>query len=244
MTPSRANAGAAGRPPVFEGFPYLMTRIGHTPLRHIALLPTDWPLDRQTEAVRRQARANRLDTCLCLGPASAVFVNSDGTEFAASSLGWGIPVIDAIALPEPLASTPELLARQAALEAFTRSNPATGFLVGDGLEDGRRATPEEVKRLSGRVQDRIPRGLRRCAGCGAFRGDYLAVLGEGNGDRTPRVVPVHCRCDNHNRCARCGEPLAEWRLSSYFFEEADRAVRYLAAYAGLGHQCGPGRVDA
>jgi hypothetical protein len=239
MTASAAPEDAALHPPEFEGFPYLVTRVGRTPLRHIALLPAEWSFDRQAEAVRRQARANRLDTCLCLGPASAVFVDADGAEFAASPLCWGIPVIGAIALPEPLASTPELLARQAALEAFARRGRAAGYLVGDGLEGGRRATPGEVKRLSGRDEDGIPRGLRRCAGCGAFRGGYLAVRGEGNGDRTPRVVPVHCPCENHNRCARCGESLAGWRLSSYFFAEADRAVRYLAAYAGLGHRCVP-----
>jgi ribosomal protein S14 len=228
-----------GFAPEFDGFPYLVTRIGRTPLRHIALLPAEWSFDRQAEAVRRQVRANRLDTCLCLGPASAVFVDAHGTEFAASPLCWGIPVIGSIALPEPLASTPELLARQAALEAFARRGRSSGYLVGDGLEGGRRATPEEVKRLSGRDEDGIPRGLRRCARCGEFRGDYLAVRGEGNGDRTPRVVPVHCHCENHNRCARCGEPLAGWRLSSYFFAEADRAVRYLAAYAALSHRCLP-----
>ena len=239
MTASGATGAAVGHPPPFDGFPYLVTRIGHTPLRHVTLLPAEWSIDRQVEAVRRQARANRLDTCLCLGQTSAVFVGAAGNEIAASSLPWGMPVIDALALPEPLASTPEFLARQASLEAFVRRNPATGYLVGDGLEGGRRATPGEVKRLSGRDDDGIPRGLRRCDGCGAFRGDYLAVLGEGNGDRTPRVVPVHCRCENHNRCARCDGPLAEWRLSSYFFAEPDRAVRYLAAYAGLGHRCVP-----
>jgi hypothetical protein len=239
MTASAAPEDAALHPPEFEGFPYLVTRVGRTPLRHIALLSAEWSFDCQAEAVRRQVRANRLDTCLCLGPASAVFVDADGAEFAGSPLCRGIPVIGAIALPEPLASTPELVARQAALEVFARRGRAAGYLVGDGLEGGRRATPGEVKRLSGRDEDGIPRGLRRCAGCGAFRGGYLAVRGEGNGDRTPRVVPVHCRCENHNRCARCGEPLAEWRLSSYFFAEADRAVRYLAAYAGLGHRCGP-----
>ena len=237
MTSSGALENAAGETLPFDGFPYLVTRIGHTPLRHVALLPADWAIDRLSEAVRRQVRANRLDTCLCLGQTSAVFVGAAGNEFAANSLPWGPPVIDALALPEPLASTPELLARQAALEAFVRSNRSSGYLVGDGLEGGRRATPGEVKRLSGRNENGIPRGLRRCGGCGAFRGDYLAVRGEGTGDPTPRIVPVHCRCDNHNRCARCAGPLAEWRLSSYFFAEADRAVRYLAAYAGLGHRC-------
>ena len=68
MTPSGGHADASRHPPEFEGFPFLVTRVGHTPLRHIALLPADWSFDRLAEAVRRQARANRLDTCLCLGP--------------------------------------------------------------------------------------------------------------------------------------------------------------------------------
>jgi len=32
--------------PVFDGYPYLVSRIGHTPLRHIALMPADWPRER------------------------------------------------------------------------------------------------------------------------------------------------------------------------------------------------------
>jgi hypothetical protein len=94
-----------------------------------------------------------------------------------------------------------------------------------------------VERLSGHDDEGIPRGLRRCGGCAGFHGDYLAVRGEGNGDMTPRVILVRCRCGNHNRCARCGETLAEWRLSAYHFAEADRAVRYAAAYMALGHRC-------
>jgi hypothetical protein len=56
----------------FEGFPYLVTRIGRTTLQHIALLPADWSRERLVDAVRRQVAANRLDTCLCLGLAEAV----------------------------------------------------------------------------------------------------------------------------------------------------------------------------
>ena len=51
----------------FDGYPYLVTRIGHTALRHITLLPADWPRARLTELTRRQRDANRLDTCLALG---------------------------------------------------------------------------------------------------------------------------------------------------------------------------------
>jgi hypothetical protein len=145
MMAAGSHANSARHPPEFDGFPYLVTRVGHTPLRHIALLPAEWSFDRQAEAVRRQVRANRLDTCLCIGPASAVFADADGTEFAASPLCWGIPVIGAIALPEPLASTPELLARQAALEAFARRGRSSDYLVGDGLEGGR-PVPRRLRR--------------------------------------------------------------------------------------------------
>jgi hypothetical protein len=142
-----------------------------------------------------------------------------------------------VRLDRPAAEQPNRWPGWAALQAFARRHPGDGYLVGDGLEGGRRATHEDVKRLSGRDASGIPEGLHRCAGCGDFLGDYLAVRGEGNGDRTPRVVPVHCRCDNHNRCARCGGNLAPWRLSGYHFAEADRAVRYAAAYMALGHRC-------
>jgi len=225
------------RPLPFDGFPYLVSRIGRTTLRHIALLPADWPRARLVEAAHRQVAANRLDTCLCLGPEEAVYVAADGTESTGDDLPWGVPVVGALALPEPLPRAPELLARHAALQAFARRHPASGYLVGDGLEGGRPATAEDVKRLSGRDDDGVPRGLGRCAACGQFRGDFLALEGEGNGDMTPRVVSVHCRCENHNRCARCGEPLAGWRLSAYHFAETDRAVRYAAAYMAFAHRC-------
>jgi hypothetical protein len=58
-----------------------------------------------------------------------------------------------------------------------------------------------------------------------------------DGDRTPRVIAVHCGCDNHNRCAGCGERLAAHRLSAYAWDEARSHVAYLAAYAGLSHRC-------
>ena len=96
---------------------------------------------------------------------------------------------------------------------------------------------DDVTRLSGRDETGIPRGLRRCCECGLFRGDYLALDGEGNGDPTPRVVSIHCRCENHNRCARCGSLLSDRRLSAYFFDEPSLSVRYVAAHAALGHRC-------
>lgn len=70
----------------FDGFPYLVTRIGRTPLRHIALLPAGLTRERLLDLARRQALANRPDTCLCLGPTDAVYVTGDGVESAGALL--------------------------------------------------------------------------------------------------------------------------------------------------------------
>jgi hypothetical protein len=224
-------------PEPFDGYPYLVTRIGHSPLRHMAVLPTDWPRERLVDLARRQAEANRLETCLCLGPAEAVFFATDGSAAETAIIPSGVPVVERLALAEPVPQTEEVAVRRRHLEAYAkRSNPG-GHLVGDGLEGGRPATPEDIDRLSRPNARATPKGLSRCATCRLFTGDYLAVHGEGNGDLTPRVIEVHCRCQNHNRCAGCGATLAEWRLSSYLYDEAAGSVRYAAAYMAFNHRC-------
>ena len=230
---------AASRiPPTFDGFPCLVTRFGHTPLRHISLLPADWPRARLLEVARRQVAANRLDTCLCLSMKEGVYLSPDGEEWTGTLAVWGLPLAGRLRLPETIPLTEELRGRQGRLESFIdRVAARDGYLVGDGLEGGRRATTADVQRLSGPGACGATPGLARCAACGQLRGEFLAVAGEGNGDLTPRVLDVHCRCQNHNRCAGCGGPLADGRLSAYEYDEAGGQVIYRAAYAGLGHRC-------
>jgi hypothetical protein len=67
--------------------------------------------------------------------------------------------------------------------------------------------------------------------------EYLAVVGEGNRDMTPRVLEMCCKCQNHNRCARCSAPLANGRVSAYEFDESLGKVLYRAGYVGLNHRC-------
>jgi len=221
----------------FDGYPYLVTRIGRSALRHMAVLPADWPRGRLLELARRQAEANRLETCLCLGPTDAVSFTPDGETGQAVIAPTGIPVAERLALVEPVPPTEEVAARRLALRAYTERSTPGGYLVGDGLEGGRPAAPADIDRLSGLGADGVPKGLTRCMDCRRFAGDYLALDGEGDGDRTPRVIRVHCRCENHNRCAGCGKTLADRRLSAYHYEEADRTVEYAAAYMAFGHRC-------
>ena len=224
-------------PHPFTGYPYLVTRIGHTALRNISVLPADWSRERLLDLVRRQAIANQLETCLCLGPAESVFVSPDGTTIVSDLIPVGDPLVDRLALAEPIPDTPELAARRERLEAFANSVKRTGYLVGDGLAGGRLATRADIDRLAGRDALGIPVGLSRCTTCGRYAGDYLDIREDCQGDTRSRVLRVHCKCENHNRCARCGEPLAESRLSAYEYNPADGKAWYLAAYGGLSHQC-------
>jgi hypothetical protein len=232
--------GPDAAPPPFDGFPYLVTRIGRTSLRHLAVLPADWPRDRLVELALRQADANRLETCAVFGPADAVYASPGGAPQANPSIPTGTPVIDRLVIAGPIADSPEQRVRRVALAAYAARHAVDGYVVGDGLESGRHAIPADIARLSGRGTAGLPRGLRRCGACGEACGEFLALRGEGNLDLTPRVLDVHCRCDNHNRCAGCGEALADRRLSAYYWDEVRAGAWYVAAYCGLGHRCASG----
>ena len=221
----------------FDGFPYLVTRIGRTALRHIAIVPAGWPRERLVDLLRRQVRANQLETCLCLGPGKSVFLDPNGEPCDSDVVPTGIPVTDRLVVAGPIRGSAEQTRRRETLRAHVDRHPASGYIVGDGLEGGRLATDADVVRLSAKRSDGLPPGLRRCPACAQARGEFLALRGEGNLDRRPRVVDVHCSCTNHNRCAGCGEPLAERRLSAYFWDEERSGVTYVAAYVGLGHEC-------
>lgn len=244
-TGTRARRSFAHLMPPFDGYPYLVTRIGHSALRHMAVLPRSWPRERLLDLTRRQAAANRLDTCLALGPAEAIFVTADGEEHRANHIPTGLPVLGRLRLAEELPRTAEMAARRARLRAYADVQDGPRYIVGDGLEGGRAANPDDVIRLTSLPGDTDPhRGLVRCSTCGELAGDYLATRGEGNGDLRRRVIRVHCRCENHNRCARCGEPLAERRLSAYHLAEEQGSARYVAAYSAFSHRCRRGRRRA
>ena len=230
-------APAAFPPPPFDGYPYLVTRIGRTALRHFAVVPAEWPRDRLVDLLVRQADANQLETCLCLGPDDAVYVRPPGQPAPATHIPTGIPVIDRLVIAGPLPDSPDLARRRAQLVAYAERHRGDGYLVGDGLEGGTPATPGDVARLSGTGPGGLPRGLVRCARCDRPRGEYLSLDGLDHDERNPRVVEVRCQCDNHNRCAGCGGTLDDQRLSAWSWIEEEAEVLYVAAYCGLSHRC-------
>lgn len=260
--------------PVFDGYPYLISRIGHTPLRHIALVPADLPRERIIDLARAQASANRFDAAACLAIDDVVYVYPDGSAAPSGVVPAGDPVTDRLRLAEDFPETPELAARRARLHDFQERHRGTGYLIGDGLEHERPATPEDRARHKEPVPEsqreawacpdhgaeaievrasrylkadyhvclvcdkdeidwpvvQAPATLRRCGICGGYAGPCLI---EGR----DVVVTCECACENPNRCARCGEPLSDRRLSAWYWDEGSGSPWYVAAYSGLGHRC-------
>jgi hypothetical protein len=217
------------QPPRFEGYPYLISRIGKSALRHIALLPADWSRERIFATARAQAEANRFETAACFGPDDAEYVAFDNARTWPGPTPTGILVIGRLQLPESLPETDELLARRAWLVVFDKASRTGGYLVGDGTERGEHLRPEYRARLAGRRPDGLPVGLQRCQDCGQAAGDYL----RGGVER----IRCYCACDNHNRCARCLTPLAAHRLSAWFWDDEGDCAWHLAAYVAFSHRC-------
>ena len=229
----------------FDGYPYMVTRIGACALRHLAVVPGDWARDRLVDLCSRQAATNQMPTCLVDGPEDAVYVDVAGDRaqvsepIASTSVPYGLPVADRIHLPEDALETPEMALRHVNLRRFVERHRGSGYIVGDNLEGGRVASPHDVVRLSpGDTAEPGP-GLAACGTCGELSGEMLIIGASGARHPGPRVIAVHCTCANHNSCARCGQSLSAHRLSAYFWDSAKNGASYVAAYSALSHRCPP-----
>jgi hypothetical protein len=219
--------------PLFDGFPYLVTRIVGA-FRHVALVPSDWTENELRRLAKHQASANRLETCLVLGPDRAIFYGLDAQPSrVVEAPRGGLLVTGKLQAPTDFPQTKELVERTRRLEGYIAALDQGGYLIGDSDATYRQATPEELASLAGRDSKGVLRGLKRCAACGEYRGACLGTAPV----YVERVTTVYCRCENHNLCARCCEPLAEWRLNANHFDRRDGHVWHLPAFSGLGHRC-------
>ena len=106
-----------------------------------------------------------------------------------------------------------------------------GFLIPDSRRWERPGTPEELAELTGFGPHGAPLGLEPCLVCSELRGVCRKEGTAGN------IVTVYCLCDNHNRCARCGEPLDDHRLNVFYYDEGKRRIYHNPGFCGLGHRC-------
>ena len=111
--------------------------------------------------------------------------------------------------------------------------PPADFIVGDLSKGGRDATEIELRTLAGRQRGGVPVGLVQCGDCGGWRGECLDPSPQFVG----KVMRVCCRCENENRCARCGERLHWSRLNANYYDLQADAVVHVAGFSGLSHRC-------
>jgi len=225
-----------GETSVFDGYPYLS--IALTPaVHHLSVLPRVCA-DGLRDFAHLQVFANRLPVLLAVDPNSTLLVDADGTEREQRELPKGaLALIDGLEVVARCdADDGEVAARRARLVAYAADLLWAG--------DRELARPRRVRafvrlgvptvadaRQSTSVANDLRERLHRCSRCGALRGELPATPAMGRPHR------VECRCANHNRCAGCLTPLAEWRLGSFYYDEAADRVAYLSPFAALGHRC-------
>ncbi|MGH7389679.1 MAG: hypothetical protein ACREM3_09520 [Candidatus Rokuibacteriota bacterium] len=235
MIDSHALATLGLRPTrLFEGFPYLVTRVVPS-MYHVILIPDDLRAEDLVESARRQAQANHLRTCLVRQTDSALYIGPDGREsWTDSPPTGGIIVTDRLQPHRTFLHNHALTARRLALERFAReASPRQGYMFGDLTKGGRKPALEEEVRLAGTQSTGVPRGLDRCARCGEWQGRCL--------DPSPQfaglVMDVHCRCANDNRCAACGALLHDRKLNANYYDEADGHIWHVPGFSAFGHTC-------
>jgi hypothetical protein len=218
----------------FPGFPYFITRIVPA-MYHVIVLPSEYS-ERELQAFAgTQTLANRLEAALVLADDRGFYFYGDDVAVPSACPPWGGAIVTGQLAPAiDFVETDDLRTRRAALDVVAEAvRKRGGYMLGDLTCGGRPATDDEVRRLSGVHPDGAPAGLVRCDRCGERRGVCLS-----DRDRFPRLLlTVHCRCDNHNRCARCGEPLHEHRLNANVYDERAKCVLHVPGFSGLSHRC-------
>jgi hypothetical protein len=209
--------------PVFGGFPYLATHVVPA-LFHLFLLPRSFQPELLLQITRQQVATNQLPACLVFGAGDCLYCKIDGTEFRSGEIPWGgHTTFGQLRLCAEFENDDELQVRHRFLAAYVDSRTRAGvFIHGDLTKGGRDASPDEQLRLAGVQTGGSPRGLSQCPTCGEFKG---------------RVMRVHCVCENHNRCAACGDLLDARKLNANYFEKSDGQIWHVPGYCGFAHNC-------
>jgi|SRR2546422_5356306 len=217
--------------PIFEGFPYLLTCLSPA-FYHISLLPKGLAPVALRSLARQQAQANQLPTCLVVDASLCLYISGGATEFVTAQVPrCGRLITGKLQLSELLPDSADLRERMALLATCLSRQRAEGYLVGS--KDGRPALPQEARRLAGKQQNGVPRGLTQCLACGEWRGECL--------DPNPRwagfVMRTCCRCENDSRCARCGKAFSDRKVDANYYETSDGQIWHIPGFVSLNHRC-------
>lgn len=219
---------------MFAGFPYLLTRILPN-FYHIILLPSYLNLAELQVVAHRQVISNWLDTYLVLSENSTIHYAPDGrSEHPKTPPSCSLFTAYKLLLPFDFTKDDEFRQRKNLLDALIKNvKRRGGYLFGDLSKGGRYATPEELERLKGFQENGVPKGLVYCEKCGYYRGVCL----DPNPIFKGMIMQVYCLCQNNNLCARCGYPLAEYKLNANYYEKRDGMIWHVPGFSGLSHVC-------
>lgn len=220
---------------VFNGFPYLMTYLVRS-FYHLILFPDTWSRDFLFKLAKLQAAQNKLDTFLVLNDTTFIYFpgrNSDNHRFLKKPPVWGRMISRRLQPVYPIPEDLDLKARNDKWQKIEEDSIDDGFIYGDSTKGGRQATPQALEQLKGFNDDGVPTGLYECNQCGFYKGTCL--------DPSPCFpglkVKVHCRCENDNKCARCGQPLSQFRLNANYYDQKTRSIWYVPGFTALNHVC-------
>ena len=236
-------------PSAQDDFPFLRTRLSHL-LYNIIPLPRtveeseaiSFSVELQEQLghglpllktfARIQRRFNQLETSLVLDPHRCIEFTPDGGEAVSDpSACEGYTVSNHLAPWGPLERTAWWKGRSPRIQAFTPEKNAA--LLINLNKGGRNATPEELELFAGSTSG-VPTGLSRCPVCAEWKGRCL--------DPDPKwhglLMPVACRCENDNLCARCFRPLYERKLNANYFNESDGHIWHVGGSLCDRHRCG------
>lgn len=225
----------SSKPALFKGFPYTLTHLAGC-LYHVILLPQadGRPTTDQIESVRYQTQHNNLSTWLVVSDQEALLFQAGLDLPAVVPVPRPRSILFGKLLPqEVIPETKEILIRYLNLSLHADSLQGDGppLFVSDPFKGGRLACAVELVALAGRQPNGVPKGLRQCPTCGDWHGLCLDT-------RLERfLVVVHCRCQNDNRCARCGQLLYDRKLGSNYFSEPDASVCYVPGFSAIKHRC-------
>ncbi len=221
------------RPLVFDGYPYLLVEI-LGPMRHLTALPSGRPRADLFWLASAQTERNRFASILALSESSAVrFEPSGRVELSPIPPYAGLAICDRLQTAAEFASDPELVSRQGALRKFVEQNRGRGYFVGNKRWLGRNAAEDELTFFRGKQAGGVPNGLRRCPSCGEWRGRCL----DPNPAYADLIMPVHCRCENDTRCARCGRPFGERKLNALHYRPEDGQLWFSPGFMAFTHRC-------
>lgn len=216
----------------FDGYPYLVSRV-LSAMFHIILLPACLSDNSLKQIAFFQAVMNNLETCLVLRAKQSIFFEGDGSSALSDFLPRGNTFVSGKLLPcIDFPETEEFRQRTERLKAFVDSLELKGHIFGDLTKGGRQATKKEIQQLSGTQQNGVPNGLIQCKVCGDWVGECL----DPNPNFKGMVMKVYCRCKNNNLCARCGQPLYEYKLNTNYYGE-DGIIWHVPGFSGFGHRC-------